>query len=360
MIALLAVVGLAKVSYAKDGLFSWGDDSKQEQEDKSSELDDKGNDEDSSLDDQDEDQGDDSQKEQEGMKGWNLGTNKGNREQVVATYSVAAKDATIMKQSGAGATTATVADIKVGDKLIIIGTVSGTNITATSILNLGVNANAGMMNGRGPIRGTVTAISGNTVTISGTVSNKGGDDDEGDDNDQSGGDEQGGGRGIGGFLKGGVGLHMGQQPRLLPMKWNDQKEEQGLSKKQVIDRRFGFAQSALDSLYDRLSNIITRLDDNGSDVTDAQAKLVIAKTKITDAKIAIDDMTGLIASIKEATVVPGNASIKSALSDADKTKIQEAVLKTKTALLAARDALKDVFLSIKATVQVGGETEDGN
>lgn len=68
------------------------------------------------------------------------------------TYTVDASKATVTKNNSA----ATVADIAVNDQVAIRGTISGSNITATSIRD-------GIM--RPAYLGIVTAISGNTLTI---------------------------------------------------------------------------------------------------------------------------------------------------------------------------------------------------
>lgn len=92
------------------------------------------------------------------------------------TYSVDASAATVMK---AGATS-TVASIAVGDNVMVQGTVSGTNITATVIrdgMPAGMHpgqggSQGGMMNFKGNgqpvIGGTVSAISGSTLTVTNT------------------------------------------------------------------------------------------------------------------------------------------------------------------------------------------------
>lgn len=90
------------------------------------------------------------------------------------TYTINATGATIMKNGN----TATVSSIVVGDKISVQGTLSGTTITATKI-NVGGknelennlenenNLNNPMIVGNGQpiVAGKVTAISGNTITI---------------------------------------------------------------------------------------------------------------------------------------------------------------------------------------------------
>lgn len=88
------------------------------------------------------------------------------------TYTVDATNAVVMK---AGATT-TVSSIASGDTIVVVGTVSGTNVTATKIMD-------GVMPGRGPrpnnggsgaqiqgngepvVAGTVSGVSGSTITL---------------------------------------------------------------------------------------------------------------------------------------------------------------------------------------------------
>ena len=86
------------------------------------------------------------------------------------TYPVDASAATVhVAAEGAAPTTGTVASLKVGDMVGVRGTVTGTNVAATDIMS-------GMMHGFGPggrgkgpgVHGTVSAINGNTLTITNT------------------------------------------------------------------------------------------------------------------------------------------------------------------------------------------------
>lgn len=87
-----------------------------------------------------------------------------------ATYTVDATNATVTKAGSASS----VSNIAVGDTIVVQGTVSGTSVTATKI-NDGVmartpgsNGGATMPQGNGQpiIGGKVTAVSGDTITIS--------------------------------------------------------------------------------------------------------------------------------------------------------------------------------------------------
>ncbi len=84
-------------------------------------------------------------------------TNKGN-----VTYSVDASSATIKK----GNATSSVADIVVGDNVIVQGTINGTSITASSVIDQGIiptatNSTTGMPNGRrGFMGGFLGALGG--------------------------------------------------------------------------------------------------------------------------------------------------------------------------------------------------------
>lgn len=82
------------------------------------------------------------------------------------TYTVDATSATFMKSvSGAKPTTATISDIAVGDTVSVRGTVSGDSVTATKVTD-GVMTFTGRGGGKGHgVTGTVSAISGDTVTI---------------------------------------------------------------------------------------------------------------------------------------------------------------------------------------------------
>jgi hypothetical protein len=78
------------------------------------------------------------------------------------TYTVDASNATVTK---GGVTSATVSNIAVGDTISVAGTVSGTNVTATTIHD-GFGGGRGGFGGRGGgAMGTVTAISGTTLTV---------------------------------------------------------------------------------------------------------------------------------------------------------------------------------------------------
>jgi hypothetical protein len=88
-------------------------------------------------------------------------TSKGFGQNATATtYTVDATNATVTKND----TASSVSGIVVGDNVSVQGTVSGTNVTATSIRD-------GMMGGRGGIGqvpgvfGTVASVSGNTLTV---------------------------------------------------------------------------------------------------------------------------------------------------------------------------------------------------
>ena len=96
-----------------------------------------------------------------------------------ATYTVDASGATIQKfpapgnnQSGStppAPTNISVSDIKVGDVIAVDGTVSGSDIVATKILDglaMGRHWMGGMRGPHGTV-GTVSGINGNTVTLSG-------------------------------------------------------------------------------------------------------------------------------------------------------------------------------------------------
>ena len=94
----------------------------------------------------------------------------------VKTYTVDATNAKITKASaGAAPATITVAGLAVGDTVAVRGTISGTSVTAVNIVS-GVPGEGlgrgGMMkgdkeHGAKGVSGTVTAVSGNTVTITG-------------------------------------------------------------------------------------------------------------------------------------------------------------------------------------------------
>ncbi len=92
------------------------------------------------------------------------------------SYSVNAASATVMKGLGAGSVASTVSAIPTGDTLIVMGTVSGTNVTASRIVfglggammkgGPGIETEGEHAAGR-PVLGTVASVSGNSVTLTG-------------------------------------------------------------------------------------------------------------------------------------------------------------------------------------------------
>jgi hypothetical protein len=86
------------------------------------------------------------------------------------TYTVDATNATVTKNNA----TSSVDDIAVGDNIMVQGTVSGTNVTATSIRD-GMSGTGNNRNGSGGgIFGTVASISGTSITVTGRVASGGG------------------------------------------------------------------------------------------------------------------------------------------------------------------------------------------
>ncbi len=85
------------------------------------------------------------------------------------TYTINAGSATITKDE-----TVAVSAIAVGDTVMAGGTLSGTTLTATSLHDGKMPAGGGGFGGRGPggmgrgVHGTVSAISGNTLTVTST------------------------------------------------------------------------------------------------------------------------------------------------------------------------------------------------
>jgi hypothetical protein len=76
------------------------------------------------------------------------------------TYTVDVTNATVIK-SGA---TSSVSAIAVGDTVMVQGTVSGSNVTATAIRD-GQFGKGGMQDKKPGVVGTVSAVSGNTITV---------------------------------------------------------------------------------------------------------------------------------------------------------------------------------------------------
>jgi len=94
---------------------------------------------------------------------------------VKTSYTVNVVSATLLKGMGAG-TAITAADIKAGDRIFAIGTLSGTNVAATSVRDLGQKLarknNPSMNKPSNMFMGTVTAVTVNESTISATGWNK--------------------------------------------------------------------------------------------------------------------------------------------------------------------------------------------
>jgi len=95
------------------------------------------------------------------------------------TASVASKvftvDATNAKVSGSNNSTVAVSIIAVGDTVVVQGTVSGTNVVATTIRDMKGNSTGGKDNNQAPLQiqgngqpvvaGTISVINGSTLTI---------------------------------------------------------------------------------------------------------------------------------------------------------------------------------------------------
>ncbi len=86
------------------------------------------------------------------------------------TYTIDASAATFKKGTeGAEPTTVTIAEIAVGDEVSAMGTISGTTVTATevmegSFMGRGGPGGKGGRGGRG-VMGTVSAVNGNVITV---------------------------------------------------------------------------------------------------------------------------------------------------------------------------------------------------
>ncbi|MFI5205433.1 MAG: DUF5666 domain-containing protein, partial [Candidatus Paceibacterales bacterium] len=94
------------------------------------------------------------------------GRTKPNDTATATTYTVDASNATVTKNGSSSS----VSNIAVGDTLMVQGTVTGTNIVATTIRDgmpiMKPNANPIIQgNGQPVVAGAVTTISGNTLTI---------------------------------------------------------------------------------------------------------------------------------------------------------------------------------------------------
>lgn len=88
------------------------------------------------------------------------------------TYTIDASAASFKKAAeGAAPTAVTISEIAVGDEIGAMGTISGTNVKATEVMEgsfgRGMGGHGGH-GGRGPgVMGTVSAVNGSTITLSG-------------------------------------------------------------------------------------------------------------------------------------------------------------------------------------------------
>lgn len=98
------------------------------------------------------------------------------KDSTTTTYTVDASAAKVMKGSaGAAPVASTLSAVAVGDMVAIRGTVSGTSVTATDVMDgvgMGMGPHGGFGGKGGPgmgmgAMGTVTAVSGTTITITG-------------------------------------------------------------------------------------------------------------------------------------------------------------------------------------------------
>lgn len=93
------------------------------------------------------------------------------------TYTIETKDADIkIFTEGKAPTDGALSDIKVGDNVMVRGTISGTEVTATDVMSgapeggmghgMGGRGHGGGMSGRG-VMGTVKSVNGTSVTLEG-------------------------------------------------------------------------------------------------------------------------------------------------------------------------------------------------
>ena len=84
------------------------------------------------------------------------------------TYTVDASAATITKGFGPQATAIAAANVSVGDTVMAMGTLTGTNLVATKIVDgMPSDAGTGGQWQKPAVSGTVTAVSGTTITVTG-------------------------------------------------------------------------------------------------------------------------------------------------------------------------------------------------
>ena len=89
-----------------------------------------------------------------------------------ATYAVDASSAVVSKNGD----TSSLSNVNVGDTIMVVGKINGTDITATSIRDgIMMGRDNGRMMGRGHgVLGTVATVSGNTITVTSKVWRKNG------------------------------------------------------------------------------------------------------------------------------------------------------------------------------------------
>ncbi len=110
----------------------------------------------------------------------------------------------------------------------------------------------------------------------------------------------------------------------------------------------------LTKLTERLNSRITKLKEKGVDTTTAEAKIIIAKSKLTDAKTAVENAKGLVAT----AILNANSATSTNQGDHGKP-IREALAKAKEAIMNAHKALVEAVASLQASGKERGEPRNG-
>ncbi len=139
-----------------------------------------------------------------------------------------------------------------------------------------------------------------------------------------------------------------------------ERDESKMSKKDVVDYRYGSAMQKIRNEYTRLNTVITRLSGASFDMTDAKAKLVIANTKIGLAQTAVDALKAYIASVNGANVAPTTTGGTTKISSANATQIRHLAKVAKEAIQTAHKANMAVLHAITASFGLGDDNNDSD
>ena len=106
-------------------------------------------------------------------------------------------------------------------------------------------------------------------------------------------------------------------------------------------------------LADRIDSRIAKLKENQIVTTEAEAKILLARTKISEAKVAV---AAAEAKIAEIVAAANTSAVAAAEADFGKP-VRDEMNKAKEAIFAAHKALVDAVVSLKANIKAVTATE---